>query len=177
VKFRLEDILPEGRAKIYEQQPSWLDERLAGEEKKDFGFQGPIHIRLTLNRSGRVVTAKSRIEAQMNWICARCLESFSHVVISEITSIFKPRPDHPFPEEVELNREDAETDFYDGDEVDLTELIQDQVLLAFPPKVLCKAECRGLCPTCGKNRNREACDCREDSMDPRFSVLKALRLK
>ncbi len=177
MKIRLEDISLEGREEDFEHEPRWFDERLAEEDSKSYEFKGPIHVRVTLNRSGSMITVRSRIEAPMKWICARCLEPFAQGLTSEITTLFKPRPTVPDPEEVELRREDVETDFYDGDEVDLTALIQDRVLLAFPPKALCKPDCRGLCPNCGQNRNQKVCDCREDGIDPRFAALKNFRVQ
>lgn len=175
VKFRLEDIPPEGREEDFKEEPGWMDERLSGEKNRNFEFSGPILIHVHLRRSGRLVTVRSRAEAAMRWICDRCLELFPYMVRSETTTIFKPRPNLPDPEERELSPEDMETDYYDGDELDLTELIRDQVLLAFPAKALCKTDCRGLCPRCGKNRNRERCDCQERGIDPRFAVLKDFR--
>jgi len=48
-------------------------------------------------------------------------------------------------------------------------------LLAVPLKLVCKSDCKGLCPVCGKNRNVEPCSCVEKSDDPRWSGLKEIR--
>jgi uncharacterized protein len=90
----------------------------------------------------------------------------------------RPRPDPRLapPEEIELSREDLETDFYDGEEVDLSPLIQDQVLLTLPPKVICREDCRGLCQRCGRNLNREACQCVGAEVDPQLAPLKHFRV-
>lgn len=178
LKFRLEDISKEGQEAMFSQAESWLDGRLAGEAKRSFNFIGPIRVYLNLSRSGRMVWVKSRIEVRVEWLCARCLESFSRTLTSEYTASLKPRPDSPSQprEEVELSREDIETEFYEGEEIDLTPLVQDQALLALPQKVICRDDCLGLCPRCGKNLNRESCQCQKRIIDPRFEPLRGFKV-
>ncbi|MGA2519657.1 MAG: DUF177 domain-containing protein [Acidimicrobiales bacterium] len=62
-----------------------------------------------------------------------------------------------------------------GDELDLELLARDAVLLELPVAPLCRADCLGLCPQCGANRNEEACAC-EPPSDPRWGPLDALRV-
>ena len=60
--------------------------------------------------------------------------------------------------------------YYDGDRLDLGEMIREQLFLSVPLKRLCREDCRGLCPTCGVNRNRTPCDCPPDgAVDSRAS--------
>jgi uncharacterized protein len=61
------------------------------------------------------------------------------------------------------------------DEVDLEPLVRDAVLLELPRAPLCRPNCLGLCPTCGANRNEEACGC-EAPRDPRWGALDVLRV-
>ncbi len=175
MKFRVEDIPPEGRNEKFLRDPSWMDERLSGERVPLFKFASPITVTLTLSRSGQVVLLRSRIEAMVEWLCARCLEPFSRPLASEYAITLKPKPSLPMPEEVELRREDVETEFYEGEEINVAPLVQDQVLLALPQKAVCREDCRGLCPKCGKNLNQEGCRCPEESIDPRLAVLKKFR--
>ncbi|HZU78781.1 MAG TPA: DUF177 domain-containing protein [Acidimicrobiales bacterium] len=62
---------------------------------------------------------------------------------------------------------------HDG-EVDLEPLVRDAVLLELPQAPLCRADCRGLCPICGADRNEQACTC-EPPRDERWAALDALR--
>jgi len=176
LKFRLEDIPPEGLDKIFVQEENWLDERLNRDPVRNFRFLETITVHLHLSLSGRTLLVKSRMETKVEGKCARCLEPYAQPLSSEYHTSFKPKPNLPLAEELELSREDLETDFYEGDEVDVTSLVQDQVLLAVPPKGLCSEECRGLCSRCGKNLNREVCQCKNGETDPRFAILKKLRL-
>lgn len=176
MKYRLDDIPAKGLQETFLREETWLDERLAGDKRRGLRLAGAIAVHLGLLRSGRTVIVRSRIEARVEWLCARCLEPLSLHLASEYTTNLKPNPGTPWPEEIELSREDLETEFYQGEEIDVTSLVQDQVLLALPAKAVCREECRGLCPHCGKNLNRETCTCPERGVDPRLEVLRGFRV-
>ncbi len=176
MKFRVEDIEDEGREHALRRQEDWLEERLAGEGQRTFRFAGPIQIRLHLARAGRTILMRSRVEARVEWICARCLTPFSRTLTSEFKTCLKPKPDFLPSAEIELNREDLETEFYEGEEIDVAPLVQDQILLTLPAKAICQEECRGLCPKCGQNLNRGTCQCSGKVIDPRFESLKNFRV-
>jgi len=82
-----------------------------------------------------------------------------------------------FPEskETHLENSDLDTDVIEGNELDLTEIAREQILLNLPEQELCKEDCRGICPTCGKDLNEGECRCGEDDVDPRWAALKDLR--
>jgi len=176
LKFRLEDIPREGREVESEQDPGWLDERLAGEKRKPFRFLGPIRIHLKITRSGKTVLAESRIRAEAEFSCDRCLDRFPSALSSTYKATLKPRPQFSPSQEVELERDDLETDYYDGDEIDLTPILQDQLLLALPPKIVCREDCKGLCQRCGQNLNRGTCQCGDREIDPRLEPLKKFQV-
>jgi uncharacterized protein len=176
LKFRIEDIPLEGWERESAQDPGWLDERFAGEEGKPFRFLAPVRVHLTLSRSGRVVLAKSRVRAEMEFLCDRCLEPFSMVLSSDYKASLKPKPTVPAGEEWDPEGKSPETEFYEGDEIDLAPLIQDQILLSIPPKAVCREDCRGLCQRCGHNLNLGTCPCAESNIDPRLESLKKFRV-
>ena len=59
-------------------------------------------------------------------------------------------------------------------DLDLDELLTEDLLLDVPSKFLCSPDCKGLCPSCGKNLNHGDCDCQQDTVDPRLAILKEL---
>jgi uncharacterized protein len=75
----------------------------------------------------------------------------------------------------EIAADDIGLSEYDGDAIDLGQMMREQFYLALPMKPLCQPECKGLCPVCGTNRNRETCSCASTWVDPRFEVLKNLK--
>ena len=91
----------------------------------------------------------------------------------------KKAPRHAH-EDVELDGTEVAADDlglteYSGDAIDLGQMMREQFYLALPMKPLCMPNCKGLCPICGKNRNRETCSCESTWVDPRFEVLRNLK--
>ena len=64
----------------------------------------------------------------------------------------------------------------EGDAVDLSPLIREQIILALPTRPLCQEGCKGLCPQCGADRNAAPCGCPTMSGDPRLAVLRDLKV-
>lgn len=96
--------------------------------------------------------------------CARCTKPAS--LAMEV----------PFSERF-TREEDEEEEIYPyfGDELDLQPALQEAALMALPTRLLCKEDCRGLCPVCGADNNERNCGCIRNSSSP-FSVLKQLDL-
>ena len=67
-----------------------------------------------------------------------------------------------------------ENDYLTGMDLDVDRLVYLEVLMSWPLKVLCKEDCKGLCPHCGADRNVTDCDCDKKQIDPRFAALRAL---
>ncbi len=123
-------------------------------------------------RSGEVaITGSYRATARL--ACSRCLEVLTTEVDPEVDLHLFPSP--ASREEVELGPDDLEVDFYQGNTLDVGGLLRSEMLLALPMKPLCRADCRGLCPVCGGNRNLTACACEARAIDPRLAPLEALR--
>jgi uncharacterized protein len=80
------------------------------------------------------------------------------------------------PEETELVEEDMESNFYQGGEIHLSEIACEQIFLEIPFKPLCQEDCRGLCPTCGKDLNLASCECVKEEFGSGFSALQKLKL-
>ncbi|HYU46996.1 MAG TPA: DUF177 domain-containing protein, partial [Terriglobales bacterium] len=64
-----------------------------------------------------------------------------------------------------------------GESLLLEDALREQVLLALPLKMVCREDCKGLCPHCGKNLNESQCSCAERLDDPRWAALKEIRDK
>lgn len=73
--------------------------------------------------------------------------------------------------------DDAETETFDGKQIDLDPIVREQVLLALPMDTLCKEDCKGLCAQCGQNLNEAQCGCDPKPLDPRLAALKNIKLK
>jgi uncharacterized protein len=109
--------------------------------------------------------------------CSRCLESYTLPVDASFDLRYQPHAENKGEGELEIEEDDLTTAFYERDEIDLGQLMREQFYLSLPMKPLCRADCRGLCPSCGTNWNHAACDCKREWEDPRFKALKELRTK
>ena len=109
--------------------------------------------------------------------CSRCLEAFRLPVDSQFELRYQPHAQNTGEGEREIEEDDLTTAFYENEEIDLEQLMQEQFYLVLPMKPLCREDCTGLCPVCGKNLNRETCDCKRDWDDPRFAALRELKTK
>lgn len=109
--------------------------------------------------------------------CARCLDPVSRDIARKFDLLYRPQGTDAGREEISVTDAEAEIGYYTGDGLLLEEVLREQVLLAVPIKIVCREECRGLCPHCGKNLNQGSCDCREEVSDPRWDALRGLRDK
>ena len=118
------------------------------------------------------------LKTELEILCARCLEPVHYPIQREFDLLYRPAgSDIVEDKEVELADEDAAISYYEGDGVELAELLREQVLLEVPLKTLCKQECKGLCPHCGQNLNTGPCECAQETADPRWEALKGLKDK
>lgn len=150
--------------------------RLEGLQAFPAPFQDPAwrleDLLLAVEKDGDVVFVHGRVQSRVPQVCSRCLEPYEAAVDANVETRLVPAP-VARGEERELGRDDLETDVYDRDQIDLNALLETETTLGLPMKPLCSEGCRGLCPTCGTNRNTTQCAC-APAADPRWSPLKGL---
>jgi uncharacterized protein len=129
-------------------------------------------VALDVEADGTEVLVRGRLAATVPLTCARCVEAFPGRVDVDLDVRLVPRP--PAADSVELGADDLDVDFYQGDELDLGRVIDNETTLALPMKPLCRPDCRGLCATCGANRNLVDCTCAQRPPDPRLAALRDL---
>ncbi|MFM7045812.1 MAG: YceD family protein [Ilumatobacteraceae bacterium] len=120
-----------------------------------------VHLRLESLTDGVVVDGT--IEVPWHGTCRRCLLATGGTWHSEVRELYQ------------RVRTDPDAFDLEGDQFDLAAMVREIVLLDVPSTPLCRPDCAGLCPTCGANRNDEACGCAEAPADPRWAALDQLR--
>lgn len=115
--------------------------------------------------------------ARMEFACARCLEPVVQDVSRKFDLLYRPQGSDAGSEERSVASTESEVSYYEGDGILLEDVLREQMLLAAPLKSVCREECKGLCPQCGKNLNFEQCSCEESSDDPRWAAFKDIRSK
>jgi len=150
-------------------------------EKGECEFQAPIKAFLRVQRVHDMVEVKGDIVTSVRLPCSRCLNLFEIQIKSIFEIAFTPQTtdvtDEHELQEIELSAEDMGLVYFQGDRINLKNTIQEQVVLEFPLKALCRRDCKGLCSKCGADLNVEPCDC--DRLPPagKFAALKNLKLE
>ncbi len=133
------------------------------------------------HRGPREIVADIRLKGSFQGAfqapCARCVEPVCHALAAEFDLLFRPRGVDDMGSERAISSQETEIGYYEGDGLSLEDVLREQVLLALPAKTLCKPDCKGLCQSCGQNRNLVACDCEANRSDPRWSALASLESK
>jgi uncharacterized protein len=150
------------------------------EQKGECTFLRPITVGLRATLVGGLIELVGRVETEIEVPCSRCLTPAAVAVdaLFELCYVRElPEIDDESDEEgSELTAEDMGLIQFEGDEIDLAEVIEEQVLLALPLYPLCDNDCLGLCPRCGVNRNQKICGCASQDFNLKFAALNNLKL-
>lgn len=139
----------------------------------DIEVIGPIDGHVRMRRTNQGLLVDGWVELTLELSCNRCLKTFEQPMHVDFEEQFYPTVDvitgmplDPFDED-EIFPIDAHH------EVDLTEAVRQNVLLALPMVTICREDCKGLCPQCGHDLNLGPCECKPE-VDARLSVLEQL---
>lgn len=123
-----------------------------------------LELKLTNTARNKVlIEAKIKLTAVLS--CDRCLREVEHSFDFQITREVVA-PDRAQPGELE-----EQEAFMEGYELNIDSLIDNEIMTSWPMKVLCRPDCKGLCPVCGKDLNTGACDCDTFVPDPRMAAI------
>ena len=158
------DLGPEWFARWREEDPGleFADARISG--------------RVGLEKHGHDILVRGSLAGSMELACSRCLESFGAPVAIEFDLLLVPGPPTAGAVDEELSLTDLDMDYYTGEIVDLETILREQIILMMPLKPLCDEACKGLCPHCGADLNRETCSCSTDNVNSPFALLAKLKI-
>lgn len=155
-----------------------VDERSYSVGEKEFTIADGISYDVVFTNAGDGILVTGLVRASVEGACDRCLDPASFEVAGEIEEYYlfhEPEDADAYEDGFDLVGEDRV--------IDLSGAICDAVVMDTPFVVLCKPDCKGLCPTCGANLNHEACDCAARAAEDRarsdenpFAALKNLKL-
>ena len=126
----------------------------------------PVLAQGTVRNTAGVLMMEGQVRTTIHGICDRCAGSFDREVTFPIDVVLV----------TELANEENEDEWVfplEGDSADLDDIVRTVFVLNLDSKLLCKEDCKGLCPRCGKNLNDGPCNCQKE-LDPRFAALKQL---
>ena len=145
-------------------------------ETRDYKFPQSIEVSFVYHRSGGDVLIRGSFCGEFIAQCSRCVRDFLIPIDHDFDFVLSPEPVRPGGPKDQLQQAELGLSFYSGDEIDLSPLIREQVVLALPTRPLCAEDCRGLCGGCGADLNHESCTCSSASDDPRMAFFRTLRI-
>lgn len=136
-------------------------------------FPGLVQSRLSIQRVSGLIEVEGLVTCTARLSCARCLAEFDYPIEAEIRLAYARRsPEAAFPAEpADIDPDEADLFSFSGEELDLAEGVQEQIVLALPIRALCREDCRGLCPRCGADWNRGPCACPQETEAGPFAAL------
>lgn len=162
----------------------FLDGVLRADPPTEFHAAGASHLTGRTTKMGRKILVQAKAAVPLKGQCKRCLKP---VELEEQVELFRTwvpgdqahKGEHHHKGEEEEGSFDPGTvdeETYEGKEIDLSPAVREQVLLSAPASPLCREDCKGLCPKCGKDLNDGDCGCDRKAIDPRWSALKGIQL-
>jgi uncharacterized protein len=179
--LRIEQINEEGLAIEFEEQAEIFPILSEMINQGECYFIAPIKTAVRVIRIDDMIEVKGEVNTQARLPCGRCLQEYELPLKSRFDLTYVNRipgvQEDDEQDEVEISAREMGLIYFEGEQINLQDGIQEQVILAFPIKALCKKDCKGLCAGCGKDLNTGDCGCNHQPSDPRFAALKNLKLK
>jgi len=141
----------------------------------DVELAGPVDGKVRLQRTNRGILLRGSVDAPVRRTCSRCLDPFVETVNLQLAEEFLPTvdPQRGVPLPPPAADEEALT-IDPRHQIDLTPVLHDELVLSEPMHPLCRPDCPGLCPGCGRRMDVGSCDCASDELDPRLAALARL---
>ncbi len=147
------------------------------EAVKNVGLEEPfidtVNIDLSLQKLHNQIILDTKLNLKVHFECDRCSDEFISTLSTKYKIVYLLGNN---PDEKEESIDVVYLPF-DASEIVLDNDIRDFALLAIPMKKLCKENCKGLCPECGKNLNDGSCSCKRQDNDLRWLPLKEFKNK
>ena len=134
----------------------------------------PAAINGTIRRSGSEVVVTGKVEAVVEVECDRCLTPVQLPINYQFELEYISVRDYESTSVAELTEDLMAVSTFDGESIDVDEIVKEQILLAAPARALCRETCKGICSNCGADLNAGKCGCDNKEVDPRWAALKNL---
>ncbi len=111
-----------------------------------YDFPDGVHVTADWRHDGEGIIVTGRFEAETPVTCARCLADFTYMIGFRFAEYYKKQPEEGMYA-------------YQDEMIDLTPMLEDNVVVNLPTKLLCREDCKGLCSQCGADLNKGTCSC------------------
>ncbi len=175
MRIRVDEIPEAGRTLSLRWEHAQLAPHVPEDDPFDLRLDRPIRVELEILKLPDHVRIRGSVAGPLHLSCHRCLNRFEWRLDEALDLFLFPQGQAPGEEETELEVDELDYDFFDGEIIEIDQLVAEQIFLALPFKVLCSENCRGLCPRCGVNLNEEPCRCTAEEAKSPFAALLKLR--
>jgi uncharacterized protein len=135
-----------------------------------------VNVEGSLKKGIAQTDVQGKISARIEAECNRCLQGANLNLEFPFEAVFVTAENYTQEKEAELRADDLEVSVFEGDRIDLTELVREQILLNLPSQVLCREDCQGLCQKCGANLNLIDCNAKKKELTRDGQALEKLKL-
>src|SRR5215510_2290738 len=144
-----------------------IDERVSLRE--------PVTIKGSVRQSGDEVFVNGQVQTRVKVECDRCLKPLELPVSADFALEYITGADYESSSNAALSEEEMAVSVFDGESIEVDEIVKEQILLTVPVRTLCREDCKGICPECGIDLNTGQCSCAAEEVDPRWAALKSLK--
>src|SRR5687767_720104 len=135
----------------------------------------PAEIKGNVKQAGHEVFVSGHVETRAQLECDRCLKLVELPVSADFALEYITGSDYESSSAAALSEEELAVSVFDGESIDVDEIVKEQILLAVPARTLCREECKGICPECGTDLNARQCNCADEEVDPRWAALQSFK--
>lgn len=150
MRFLVSEIRNAGRLERNESIDPAL---LLGKPPEFVQFRHPLQVSASAVLTGNDIVVSGRVSTRLNFTCGRCLEEFDKAYAADFQQVFSA----------------------DQKEIDISADVQEVVFIDLPLIPVCRDDCKGLCSSCGRNKNVQDCGCKTVPENPKWSALKEFR--
>ena len=135
----------------------------------------PATVNGKIRLAGNEVFVNGHVDTRAQVECDRCLKPIELPVNADFELEYITDSEYESSGVAELTEAEMSVSVFDGEALDVDEIVKEQILLAVPTRMLCREDCKGICPECGVDRNTGECNCVTEDIDPRWAALKNLK--
>ena len=162
--INLSDVLMSEGRQVSVEVPLEMSRFAGGGSSFEIIAKTPVTFRFVNMEQGKA-RAEGSVSLTFQTVCDRCLSqtrttldlTFERVVAS--------------PEDTAEDEDADDLSFMEGYQLNVETFVYNEIIGNWPAKILCREDCRGLCPVCGQNRNERDCGCDTFVPDPRMAVI------
>jgi len=177
MRIRADEIPESGRFLHFHWDEGQLGRFVVPEDPFKPKLVRPVNVDLEINKRTDHIRVEGSIEGIVQVTCHRCLKDVNWLMNEPIDVFLVTEERVPDEDETELGPEDLDYEFFDGEVIEIDQLVAEQIFLSLPLKVLCSEACRGICPGCGVNLNDGPCRCEKRTSESPFSKLEAIKTR